>query len=109
MTHTPIENPMPAQPSRSLKTYAFTHNGETRTLNAAEIRRWTGMTMVRETLAVNLDWLVENIDDPKYKLLAFTTHGVMMAAHYRSLDGQRRSLAGSRKKVFNQPTGGARV
>lgn len=100
---------MTAQPSRSLKTYTFTHNGETRTLNAAEIRRWTGMTMVRETLAVNLDWLVENIDDPKYKLLAFTTHGVMMAAHYRSLDGQRRSLAGSRKKVFNQPTGGARV
>jgi hypothetical protein len=55
------------------------------------------MPMVQETLRNNLDWLTQNIGNPKFKMLAFTTHGVMMASHYRIMDGQRRSLIAAKK------------
>ena len=80
-----------------MTTYTFTHDGETKTLTVAEIKKWTGMPMVQETLRNNLDWLTENIGNPKFKMLAFTTHGVMMASHYRIMDGQRRSLIAAKK------------
>jgi hypothetical protein len=85
-----------------MTTYTFTHDGETKTMTVAEIKKWTGMPMVQETLRNNLDWLTENIGNPKFKMLAFTTHGVMMASHYREVAGRVTSIAAARRSEFTK-------
>lgn len=98
-----------------MTTYHFTHNGETRELNPGEIKRWTGIPMTREALQTNLEWIAENIGNPKYKLLAFTVHGVMTASSYRMAAGRARSKAAAQRSEFTRnavakkPTGGVRL
>ena len=92
-----------------MTTYTFTHNGETRDLTPAAIKRWTGIPMTREALQVNLEWLAENIGNPKYKLLAFTVHGVMTASSYRINAGRAKSNAAARRSIYAKPTGGVRL
>ena len=92
-----------------MTTYTFTHNGETRDLTPAAIKRWTCISMTRESLQVNLEWLAENIGNPKYKLLSFTVHGVMTASSYRMAQGAAKAKAAARRSIYAKPTGGVRL
>lgn len=82
--------------------YHFTYNGETRYLTPSEIRKWANLKMTNQPIRDNLNFILENANNPKYNMLEATPHGLQVASGYRFAIGKSISKQAARSGHYGR-------